>query len=91
MKRLEIVGAGSLLLLVLGTACGASSQAGKESATAGDPASAASAEPQEPTAAGQGIDVGVQYEDKGDKERADRTPPPTPTYKPTNKNKKNVN
>lgn len=91
MKRLGIVRVGSMMLLGLGTACGASSQSGKGSATAEDPAAATATEAQEPAAAGQGIDVGMQFEDKGDKQQVDRTPPPTPTYKPTNKNKQAAN
>jgi hypothetical protein len=38
---------------------------------------------------GHGVEVGMEFEDKGDDvaERRDRTPPPTQTYKPTNKGK----
>ena len=88
MTRLGIVCAASLVLLGLGTACGASSQSGKP---AEDPATATAAEEQGPSAAGQGIDVGMQFEDKGEKEKVDRTPPPTPSYKPTTKNKQAAN
>jgi hypothetical protein len=38
--------------------------------------------------AGHGVEVGMEFEDKGDTgEKRDRTPPPTPTYKPANKGK----
>ena len=90
MDRIAIVCAGTLVLIGLSTACGASSQSGRDPATAEDPAAAAT-EVLEPTAAGQGMDVGMQFEDKGDKEKSDRTPPPTQTWKPVNKNKQAAN
>lgn len=37
---------------------------------------------------GPGVEAEMQFEDKRDTEqRADRTPPPTPAYKPTSKTK----
>jgi len=89
MDSSGIIRAGTWVLIGLSTACGASSQSGKEPATAEEPA-VATTEAQEPTAAGQGIDVGMQFEDKGEKEKSDRTPPPTQTYKPA-KNKEAAN
>ncbi len=90
MDRTGIIRAGTWVLVGLVTACGASSQAGKEPATA-EEATVATTETQEPAMAGQGIDVGMQFEDKGDKEKSDRTPPPTPSYKPATKNKQAAN
>ncbi len=90
MDRIGIIRGGTLLMIGLITACGASSRLGKDPATAEDTA-AAPTEVREPTAPGEGIDVGVQFEDKGDVEKADRTPPPTQTWKPVNKNKQAAN
>jgi hypothetical protein len=90
MDRLGIIRTGTWLLISLCTACGASSQAGKVPATAEEPA-VATTEAAEPANAGQGIDVGMQFEDKGEKEKTDRTPPPTQTYKPSVKNKQAAN
>jgi hypothetical protein len=76
------------LICVAMTACGGSSPP----ANSPDPADeAALAEPSESgnkTTAGHGVEVGMEFEDKGDtSEKRDRTPPPTPTYKPSNKGK----
>ena len=90
MDRTGIIRVGTWVLIGLSTACGAASQSGKEPATAEEPA-VATTEVSEPTTASQGIDVGMQFEDKGEKEKSDRTPPPTQTYKPTVKNKQAAN
>ncbi len=90
MNTTGIIRTGTWLLIGLITACGASSKAGKDPATAEESA-VATTEVAEPTNAGQGIDVGMQYEDKGEKEKTDRIPPPTPTYKPAAKSTQAAN
>ena len=90
MNTTNIIRAGTWSLIGLVTACGASSQSGKDPVTAEEPA-VATTEVSEPASAGQGIDVGMQFEDKGEKEKTDRTPPPTPTYKPATKTKEAAN
>ena len=69
------------------TACGGSSQAPKEPSAVDDSTQTAPAQPEEPVATGSGVDVGMQFEDKGDSSKTDRTPPPTNSYKPGGKTK----
>ncbi len=82
-----------ILAMCLGAAaCGAQSKAAKEPAQAAPAAPAAAPESAtddslEPPSTEQG-DVGMKFEDKGDdSERAERTPPPTRTWKPLDKDK----
>ncbi len=67
------------------TACGGSSQPAKDPSTVEDSPPAAPTQSDEPTATGSGVDAEMQFEDKGESTKADRTPPPTPSYKPTAK------
>ena len=78
--------------IVLTTLCLMSGGCGKQAPSAKDPSTVDEATPAttqstEPTAPGAGVDVGMQFEDKGESNKADRTPPPTPAYKPSNKGK----
>jgi hypothetical protein len=71
------------------TACGGSTAPAKNATSVDSSAASDVQQPVEPTPAGSGVEVGMQFEDKGDPEKkADRTPPPTPTYKPASKDKK---
>ena len=69
------------------TACAGHSQPAKDPSTHEEPTQAPAAQPEEPVASGSGVDVGMQFEDKGESTQADRTPPPTPAYKPGGKSK----
>ncbi len=75
-------------LICVFTACGGSTPAANSPDSVEQAAIAESAEPVTPTT-GRGVEVGMEFEDKGDDavEKRDRTPPPTPTYKPSNKGK----
>ena len=81
--RCAVVAALGLIM----TACGGSSQAAKAPVSVDDSTQTAPAQPEEPAATGSGVDVGMQFEDKGDSNKADRTPPPTNSYKPGGKTK----
>jgi len=70
------------------TACGGSSTPANSPDSVDEAALAESSESSTKPTAGHGVEVGVEFEDKGDTgEKRDRTPPPTPTYKPSNKGK----
>jgi len=70
------------------TACGGSSPPANSPESVDEASTAESSESSSKTTAGHGVEVGMEFEDKGDtSEKRDRTPPPTPTYKPSNKGK----
>jgi|GEM_PF-3478872 len=68
--------------------CGGSTQPAESPDSVEQAAMSESAEPVSPTT-GRGVEVGMDFEDKSDElaEKRDRTPPPTPTYKPSSKGK----
>lgn len=77
-----------LVFIVGVTACGGQGQpandpsASEESTTAAQPAQ---------TPPGSGLQADIQFEDRADTDaKADRTPPPTPAYKPEAKPKTSV-
>jgi hypothetical protein len=78
------VGVLGLIGLAL-VACGGSEKNVKDPSDVSEPAPAAT----EPTTApaARGDEVGMQFEDKGESQKADRTPPPTPSYKPAGRGK----
>jgi hypothetical protein len=85
------VGVGWLICLAT-IACSSHSQPAKqpvpaEPAQAPESAAAAPAPDGESAAAGQGMDVGMQFEDKGDKQATERVPPPTQSWKPSKEKK----
>ena len=76
------------LVCVAMTACGGSSTPANSPDSVDEAAMAESSESSDKATAGHGVEVGMEFEDKGDTgEKRDRTPPPTPTYKPSNKGK----
>lgn len=78
---------GALVCLAM-TACGGSAPPANSPDSVDEAAVAESSESSNKTTAGHSVEVGMEFEDKGDtSEKRDRTPPPTPTYKPSNKGK----
>ena len=75
-----------LIGLVL-AGCGAPPQVAKAPSSADDSTNASAAPAPEANAAGDEPGEGLQFEDKGETEKTDRTPPPTPSYKPSGKGK----
>ena len=75
------------LVCVAITACGGSSKPATAPGAIDDAALAEARQSHEDSATAPDDRVGMEYQDKGDDNAAkrDRTPPPTPTYKPSNK------
>ena len=75
------------LVCIAVMACGGSSRSANSPNTIDDAALAEAHQAHENTAAAPDDKVGMEFEDKGDDSatKHDRTPPPTPTYKPSNK------
>jgi hypothetical protein len=75
------------LVCVAAAACGGSSKSANSPNSIDDAALAEARQSHEDSSTAPDDRVGMEYQDKGDDSAAkrDRTPPPTPTYKPSNK------
>ena len=86
--RSIVLGVICTLVCIAVTACGGSSSPANSPDSIDEAVKAESSESSKQSTAGHGVEVGMEFEDKGDTgEKRDRTPPPTPTYKPSNKGK----
>jgi hypothetical protein len=88
MQSRSVVFCATGALVCVLTACGGSTPPANSPDSIEQSAMGESAEPANPTT-GRGVEVGMEFEDKGDDsaEKRDRTPPPTQSYKPSSKGK----
>ncbi len=76
-----------ILFSLAAVACGAKSRPANDPSTTSTPADTPQTTQSTDTASGQDFDVGVQFEEPKETEAADRTPPPTKSWKPLDKEK----